>query len=79
MDVKNRQGRNGCGQLDPDSSRILMRLAVMDRIGGWIEGGRIEDGSQIGGRLAASLWIYTKAKHMDVFRKLEKFVVREIR
>ena len=31
--------------------------AVMDRIGGWIEGGRNEDGSQIGGRLAARLWI----------------------
>ena len=36
-------------------------IAVMDRIGGSVGGGRIEDGSQIEGRLAACRWIFTKA------------------
>ena len=53
-------------------------VAIMDRIGDWIEDGRSEDGSQIGVRLAASMWIYTKAvicnghEHMDVFRNRNK-------
>ena len=46
----------------------------LNRIGGWIEGGRIEDGRQIGGRLAACAWIFSKAvicngpNYMDTFR-----------
>ena len=40
-------------------------IAVVDRIGGWIEGGRIEDGNQIGGRLAACKWIYPKGSHLQ--------------
>ena len=31
----------------------------MGRIGGWIDGRRNEDGSQTGGRLAASMWTST--------------------
>ena len=47
-------------------------IAVMDRVGGWIDGA--EEGSQIGARFAASAWIYTKAvignekRHMEAFR-----------
>ena len=36
-------------------------ILVMDRIGGWNEGRRYEDGSQIGGRLAANMWTSNKA------------------
>ena len=56
---------------------------VMDRIGCWIEGGRDEDGSQIGGRPAASMWIYTKAvicngqQHTYVCRNMKKYSMIE--
>ena len=36
-------------------------LAIMDKIGGWIESGRNEAGSQVGVRRAASMCTYTKA------------------
>ena len=36
-------------------------MTVMDRIGGWSEGGRIEGGSQIERKLAANMGIYTEA------------------
>ena len=44
-------------------------MAVMYRIGGWIEGGGIhvggrQDGSQIGGRLAACIWVSFKHSHI---------------
>ena len=46
-------------------------MAVMDKIGGWHEeGGRIEgyerhEGSQIGGRLAGCIWIFSKNTDMQ--------------
>ena len=56
----------------------------MNRIGGWIDGRRKfflkMVGSQIGGRLAASMRIYTKGvicngqKHMEVFRQSTVYV-----
>ena len=53
-------------------------IAVMDRIDSWIEGGRIEGQSKIGGRLAANMEICTKAvicngrNHMDGIKNQKK-------
>ena len=51
----------GLGQLIQTKAEFSYAIAVIDRIGGWIEGGGIEDGSQIGGRLAVCIWILSKA------------------
>ena len=56
-------------------------IVVMDRIGGWMRRGRIEDGSQIVARLAASIWIYAKAVicngHMDGIRNQKRYSIME--
>ena len=47
------------------NAQFSYAMAVMDRIGGRIEGGRDADGSQIGGRLAASKAVICDGeKHM---------------
>ena len=58
----------------PDKAEFSNAIAVMDRIGAWIEGGRSGDGSQHGGRLAACIWTHSKAvicnghNYMEAFR-----------
>ena len=46
-------------------AKFSYAIAVMDRIGGWIEGGILEDGSQIGGRLAGVRMDLFKDRHMQ--------------
>ena len=64
-------------------AQVSYAITVMDRIGGWIEGGSTEGGSQIGGRLAASIWIYTRAvtfngqTYMDGFRNQKMYSILE--
>ena len=63
-----------CDDLIQTEAEFSYAMAVADRIGGCTEGGRIEDGSLIGGRVAASMtraitWTDSRTRKGILLRK----------
>ena len=70
----------GLANLMQTQAEFTHAMKVMDRIGGWIERGRFEGGSQIGGRLTASetgAVIYNGQNHMDGCRSETQNSIKE--